>query len=339
MNARWLNQRLLGVAALTATLAGCGNREYPMNTLAPKSDLAQAIYRLMLEVTAWDTLILLIVIVAFTLAVFFFSTRVGEAGPPSSVASSLGLEVAWTMGPALILLFIAIPTVREVFRSQPRVPTKGELSVNVVAHQWWWEFRYDDGSNVVTANELHIPSGRPIRLRLVSQDVIHSFWVPELGGKRDVVPGQLNQIDLIANMPGEYYGQCAEFCGLSHANMRFRVFVDPPDKFAAWEKEQQAPGAIPAVGTPAAIGAQEFANSPCTTCHAIKGVSTGYVGPDLTHLASRTTIAGAIMKNDPKDLTQWITHPSAMKPGAQMPDLGLRGDQLKDLVTYLESLK
>jgi cytochrome c oxidase subunit 2 len=338
MNARKRKSLLLALASFAALIAGC-NRDYPMTTMAPKSDLGQAIYRLMLEVTGWDLLILVIVTVAFILAVFFFSTRVGEAGPPSSVASSLGLEVAWTMGPALILLAIAVPTVREVFRSQPRQPVKGELAVNVVAHQWWWEFRYDDGTNVVTANELHIPSNRPIRLRLVSQDVIHSFWVPVLGGKRDVVPGQVNQINLIAQEPGEYYGQCAEFCGLSHANMRFRVFVEPPEQFAAWEKDQQAPGAIPAPGTPAAIGAQEFANSPCTTCHTIKGVSSGYVGPDLTHLASRTTIAGAIMKNDPNDLKQWITHPSAMKPGAQMPDLGLGGDQLNDLVTYLESLK
>ncbi len=336
---RYLNLKRGWGAALFALLAGCGKHATPMTTFAPKSDLAQWIQNLYWEITAWDLLILLIVITAFVLAVFFFSTRVGEAGPASSVASDLGLEVAWTVGPALVLLFISIPTVRLIFRSQPRMPEKGELPITVVAHQWWWEFHYDDATKIVTANELHIPSNRPIRLKLVSNDVIHSFWVPALGGKRDVIPGQINQINLVATVPGEYYGQCAEFCGLSHANMRFRVIVDSQADFAKWQKTQEAVAAVSAPGTPAGIGAQIFANSPCTTCHAIKGVSKGYIGPDLTHLASRHTLASGLFDNDRKNMAKWIVDPEAMKPGAEMPAFGISGEQLNDLVAYLESLK
>jgi cytochrome c oxidase subunit II len=338
---RRLNLRLLALATFAALLAGCGGDDtvHPMSTLAPRSDLASWCYGLFMEVTAWDLLILAIVVVAFVLAVFFFSTRVGEAGPPTSVSSDLKLEIAWTLGPALILLFISIPTVRLIFRTQPRAAVANEFPITVIAHQWWWEFHYDDGSGAITANELHIPADRPIHLKLVSNDVIHSFWVPRLGGKRDVVPGQVNEIHLIANIPGNYYGQCAEFCGDSHANMRFRIFVDKPDDFAMWEKAQAAPGAMPAEETPASRGAQVFANSPCTTCHTISGVSKGYVGPDLTHLASRTTIASGVFANDPQHLTEWIEHPDELKPGARMPDFGLRGAELNDLVAYLESLK
>jgi cytochrome c oxidase subunit 2 len=338
-------RRLFGIAplllAMAIAVAGCQSDDpaHPMSTMAPRSDLANWCYGLFMEVTAWDLLILVIVVVAFILAVFFFSTRVGEAGPPTSVSSDLGLEVAWTLGPALILLMISIPTVRLIFRTQPRAAVANELPITVIAHQWWWEFRYDDGSKVFTANELHLPANRPIRLKLISADVIHSFWVPRLGGKRDVVPGQENQINLIANVPGEYFGQCAEFCGLSHANMRFRIFVDAPADFASWEQIQATPGAAPADGTAASRGAQIFADSPCTTCHTINGVSKGYIGPDLTHLASRKTIASGILRNDSKHLTEWIEHPGEMKPGAEMPNFALGGDQLNDLVAYLESLK
>jgi len=338
---RNLTSRLLALSVFATMLSGCGGEDpvHPMSTLAPRSDLANWINALFMEITAWDLLILAIVTVAFILAVFVFSTRVGEAGPPTAVSSDLTLEIAWTLGPALILLFISIPTVRLIFRSQPRGVVANELPITVVAHQWWWEFHYDDGSGAITANELHIPAERPIHLKLVSNDVIHSFWVPRLGGKRDVVPGQVNSIHFISTIPGEYYGQCAEFCGVSHANMRFRIFVDEPDSFALWEKSQAQPGAVPMQATAARRGAEIFASSPCTTCHTITGISKGYVGPDLTHLASRTTIAAGVLSNNPHDLTEWIEHPDDMKPGARMPDFGLRGAQLNDLVAYLESLK
>jgi len=335
-----------GAFLLTATVpaAACfacaKGRALPMTTLAPKSDLAEWIYHLFIQVTLWDALILVIVVTAFILAVFVFSSRVGEAAPPSSAASDLGLEIAWTVGPALILLMISIPTVRTIFRSQPRLVPAGSLVIKVTAHQWWWEFTYQD-SGVMTADELHIPTGRPIRLHLLSNDVIHSFWVPQLGGKRDVVPGQMNELTLQAFVPGTYLGQCAEFCGLSHANMKFRVMVETPDQFATWQRsEQGAPAAANQNTSPAAIeGARIFANSPCTTCHRIDGVSKGYIGPDLTHFGSRTTLAGGVLSNTPANVAKWVTDPEAIKPGAQMPRLGLAGEQLNALVAYLESLK
>jgi cytochrome c oxidase subunit II len=250
----------------------------------------------------------------------------------------LGLEIAWTLGPTLVLLMISVPTIRTIFRSQPAVPPKGALEIKVVAHQWWWEFDYPDGAKA--SNELHIPVNRPIRLHLESGDIIHSFWVPQLGGKRDVVPGQINELTFVATVPGVYPGQCAEFCGLSHANMRFRTFVDSPDNFAKWDKDQLAgPVAISSSDSLASDGAKVFADSPCTTCHMIQGVSKGYIGPDLTHFGGRTTLAAGVLKNTPENVAKWIENPQEIKPGANMPPLLLPGPQLNALVAYLESLK
>jgi cytochrome c oxidase subunit II len=323
---------------IALTIAGCSATDRPMTTLAPKSDLAQWIQALFIDVTLWDALVLAIVVVAFVLAVFVFSTRVGEAAPSSAASSDLGLEIAWTLGPVLILLMITIPTVRTIFRSQPAVTPAGALEIRVIAHQWWWEFEYPDGAK--TSNELHIPANRPIRLKLESGDIIHSFWVPQLGGKRDVVPGQINELTFVATVPGMYRGQCAEFCGLSHANMRFRTFVDSPDDFAKWDRAQLA-GPVAAAPTDqlAANGAKVFADSPCTTCHMIQGLSKGYIGPDLTHFGSRTTLAAGVLKNTPDNVAKWIENPQEIKPGANMPPLLLPGPKLNALVAYLESLK
>ncbi|WP_333647933.1 cytochrome c oxidase subunit II [Candidatus Binatus sp.] len=324
--------------AIALAIAGCSATGHPMTTLAPKSDLAQWIQNLYIDVTVWDAIILAIVVCAFILAVFVFSSRVGEAAPASTASSDLGLEIAWTLGPTLVLVMISVPTIRTIFRSQPAVAPAGALEIKVVAHQWWWEFRYPDGAK--TGNELHIPADRPIRLLLESADIIHSFWVPQLGGKRDVVPGQINELTFVATVPGMYPGQCAEFCGLSHANMRFRVFVDSPDEFAKWDREQLAgPAAIPATDLLASDGAKVFANSPCTTCHMIQGISKGYIGPDLTHFASRTTLAAGVLKNTPENLAKWIGNPQETKPGANMPALLLPGPKMNALVAYLEGLK
>jgi cytochrome c oxidase subunit II len=330
-------RRVAGAIVVAAAICGCGREDHPMTTLAPKSDLAAWIYALFLQVSAWDALIFAIVLTALALALFRFSTRVGEAAPRAPAAADLRLEVAWTIGPALVLLFISIPTVRTIFRSQPPIAPADALVIKVVAHQWWWQFDYPDGG-ISTANELHVPLDRPVMLRLESGDVIHSFWVPPLGGKRDVVPGQVNELTFVAREKGEYFGQCAEFCGLSHANMRFRVFVDTPEQFAAWKRDQLGPPIAVASGA-AAGGAAYFANSPCTTCHTIAGISKGRTGPDLTHFASRTTLAAGVLPNTPDKVAQWIEDPARLKPGAQMPALGLRGKPVDDLVAYLESLR
>lgn len=340
---RVLLRRLMGVA-VGGALAGCAGQHHPMNTLVTKSNLASWIYSLFVQVTFWDLLVLAIVVAALALAIFWFSTRVGDPTEPAAFQSDTRLELAWIIGPALILLAITVPTVRTIIRTQPNRWPKNALTVKVIAHRWWWEFRYPQ-YHIQTADELHLPVNREIHFELTSADIIHSFWVPALGGKRDVIPGQVNQITLIANTPGEYYGQCAEFCGLSHANMRFRVFVQTQDGFKKWMDHQLKPPVNPGSG-PAAAGAAIYKNAPCAICHQIRGVSGfskqytyGFRGPDLTHFGSRTTIAAGILDNNPKNLARWIANPPEVKPGARMPALGVRGKELDELVAYLESLK
>jgi cytochrome c oxidase subunit II len=333
------------LAALALSATGCKPRApYPLDTLAPTSDLTRSIYDLFVEVTVLDIIVLIVVVAALFLAMLVFSTRAGSARQPSVKHSDMYLEMAWTIVPALILLAITVPTVRIIIKTQPYSWPKDALTVEVIAHQWWWEFHYPT-LGVETADEVHIPTGQTIHFAMFSKDVIHSFFMPQVGGKRDVVPGQENQITLVANVPGEYYGQCTEFCGDSHANMRFRVFVQSPTDFQQWVKHQLEPPLKPASG-PAAAGAKIFANAPCAICHTIRGVSGfskeytyGFRGPDLTHFASRGTLAGAILDNTPQNVALWIRNPDAVKPGANMPTLGLSGEDMNNLVAYLESLK
>jgi cytochrome c oxidase subunit II len=335
----------LVTAIIALAITGCKPRAaYPLDTLAPTSDLTRAFYDLFVEVTILDIIVLIVVVGALFLAIAFFSTRTGAGRRPSVKHSDMYLEMAWTIIPALILLAITVPTVRVIIRTQPYSWPKNTLPVEVIAHQWWWEFHYPT-LGVETADEVHIPTGQVIHFELFSKDVIHSFFMPQVGGKRDVIPGQENQITLVANIPGEYYGQCTEFCGDSHANMRFRVFVQTPADFQQWVKHQLGPPVKPTSG-PAAAGAKIFANAPCAICHTIRGVSGfskeytyGFRGPDLTHFGSRSTFAGAIMDNTPHNVATWIRNPDEVKPGANMPTLGLSGGEMNELVAYLESLK
>jgi cytochrome c oxidase subunit 2 len=212
------------------------------------------------------------------------------------------------------------------------------MTVEAIGHQWYWEFRYP-GTRAVTADELHIPVGTRVNLVATTADVIHSFWVPELNRKIDTIPGQQNRILLYANRAGVYRGECAEFCGLQHAHMGMLVFAQPKAQFRAWLKKQAAPAAEPT--TPAARrGEQAFLGGSCSSCHAIRGTpARGFVGPDLTHLASRTTLAGLTIPNSRSYLARWITDSQHFKPGNDMPDFRLRDSQLQSLVTYLEGLK
>jgi cytochrome c oxidase subunit 2 len=338
---------ILGAIAWVLACVGCApapGEHYPLDTLTPKSDVTQKFYDIFYTITAIDIVILIVVAAAFFLALFVFSSRAGEPGEPSHKHHDLWLEMAWTIIPSILVIFITVPTVRTIIQTQPDKWPPDTLEVRVIAHQWWWEFRYPE-SGVVTADEAHIPVHRTIHFSMVTRDVIHSFFMPAIGGKRDVVPGQTNSITLNANEVGQYWGQCTEFCGDSHANMRFRVFVDSPADFAAWTKHQLEDPVKADEGT-AAAGAKIFADAPCAICHTIRGVSGfskeytyGFRGPDLTHFGSRGTIAGAILDNNPENLARWIMNPSEVKPGANMPTLGLSGQELNDLVAYLESLK
>jgi cytochrome c oxidase subunit 2 len=332
------------LVALVACMAGC-SQKYPMDTLSNGSDFAQRIHSLYIFVNWIDFVIMVIVLATMFMGIFWFSTRVGEPGEPSTVTSDIRLEVAWTAIPALILVFITVPTIRTIWATQPDKWPADALTVKVIAHQWWWEFQYPE-YGIDTADEVHLPVGRVVHFSMQSADIIHSFWIPGLGGKRDVVPGQINSITLTPNQTGEFYGQCVEFCGTSHANMRIRSFVETKDGFDQWVKQQQAPPVTPAEGGSAAAGAKIFANAPCAICHTVRGISGfsnqysgNFKAPDLTHFGSRTTLAGSILDNTQQNLATWIQNPQKVKPGVNMPTLGLQGKDLNDLVAYLESLK
>lgn len=266
-------------------------------------------------------------------------SRKGGGADPKQLHGHTKLELLWTAIPAVILTGIAFMTVPVIF-DQAREP-EGALQVEVIGHQWWWEYRYENG--VVTADELHIPTGRPVRLTLKSVDVIHSFWIPKLAGKQDVVPGRINHLTMEATNPGEYLGQCAEFCGLSHANMRAKAVAHEPADFDRWVTEQLAD----AVNDESVNEGRElFLNETfaqgqsCISCHAIKGTeAAGVIGPNLTHLASRDRFAGGMLEMNEENLKEWLEDPPAIKPGSLMPDLGLTDDQIDDLTAYLLSLE
>jgi cytochrome c oxidase subunit II len=215
--------------------------------------------------------------------------------------------------------------------------------LRVVGHQWWWELQYLVGGEthrVVTANEIHIPSGQPVDIELVSADVIHSFWVPELHGKVDLVPGHVNRIRVQADRPQTFRGECAEFCGVQHANMILLVQAEAPDVFRAW-LAGQASDAVAPVAADVTHGQQLVLSGACVLCHTIRGTGAhGVIGPDLTHLASRRRIAGNELANNTANLSAWVTHAQSLKPSAQMPNLSVfNGEELHDVVAYLETLK
>jgi cytochrome c oxidase subunit 2 len=305
-----------------------------MTTVLPKSDLGRVSHDLFMTISGWAIVIFVVVEALLLLTVWRFRHRPGR-GEPKPVLGHLGLEITWTLIPVVIVISITVPTIAAVFRTQAPPPPEA-LRVEVIGHQWWWEARYPD-LGVTTANELHLPVGRPVSLSLKSADVIHSFWVPQLGGKRDLIPGRVNFLTFTVREPGEYPGQCAEFCGISHANMRLLVVAQSPEEFKAWAQRVKAPPAAPAGG--AADGLQAFLAGGCVACHTIQGVSPGVVGPDLTHFGSRKTLAGGLLPNTPEHLARWLANPPAVKPGALMPKLPLTGAQISALVVYLGSLK
>jgi cytochrome c oxidase subunit 2 len=222
--------------------------------------------------------------------------------------------------------------------TQAPAASKTALTIEAIGHQWYWEFRYP-GAKAVTADEMHIPVATRINLVAKTADVIHSFWVPELNRKIDTIPGQQNRILLYANRAGIYRGQCAEYCGLQHAHMGMLVFAQPKAQFDAWLRRQAAPAKAPQSGL-ARRGEQVFLDGPCSSCHAIRGTgAAGYVGPDLTHLASRTTLAGLTIPNRRDYLARWVANAQHFKPGNQMPDIQMSQRRLRALVAYLETLR
>lgn len=278
------------------------------------------------------------VLVLFLYALFRRRRSVPEeVTQPNPRRDRLFIVAGGIVIPVLILTVVFISTVRGLGAlAAPDIPE--ERVIEVVGHQWWWEVHYPF-YQFTTANEIHIPVGVPVQLRLVSADVIHSFWVPELHGKLDLMPNDINFLSLQADQPGIYYGQCAEFCGLQHAKMGLIVVAQPLEEYLQWLERQQQPAAE-VTGEELLAGQRVFLSSDCAECHTIRGTNaTGVSGPDLTHLASRLTLAAGILENNRGNLGGWISNPQRIKPGNKMPAVDMTGPQLQSLLAYLESLE
>lgn len=334
--ARVIPTRLLApvvLVALALVLGACAADYFPQNAMEPRSDFAHTINDLFWLIIYWSIVVFVLVEVLLVYAVFRFRRRPGQE-LPAQIHGNTRLEIAWTLAPALILATIAVPTIRTIFETQAP-PDPQALQVRAIGHQWWFEFQYP-GLKITTANDLWIPAGRKVDVALESADVIHSFWPPKLGGKRDMIPGHVNRISFTPQAPGLYWGECAEFCGAAHANMGFRVIVAEPERFDQWVKEMQAPPAQDATNP----GFQAFLTSGCIACHTIAGTpAQGKLGPDLTYFGRRHTIAAGTMPNTPENLAKWLKNPPGVKPNAQMPNLMLTDDKIEALVAYLGSLK
>jgi len=329
-------QATLTVLGLVLLLTACG-QEYPQSTLAPLSDASQVIQDLFVSIFWWAVVVFIIVEGLLIVAVWRFRDR-GDGKTPTPVHGHTLMEIGWTLAPAVILVLIAVPTIRAVWILDLPSPDPDALEIEVIGHQWWWEFRYPD-FDIVTANELHVPVGRTVSVSLESADVIHSFWFPRAAGKRDVVPGHRNELWFKVDSAGTYPGACAEFCGESHALMLMRLVAEDTQDFEAWVQRMREPSVEPTA--PLALeGRDLFLSSACIACHRIEGTSAqGAVGPDLTHVGSRQTIAAGVLENTPEEMARWLRAPEAVKPGVLMPNQNLTEEQIEKLVAYLSSLQ
>lgn len=336
-----------------AVLSACDNNG--ANFLLPQSNAANAESNLFWFILIVATIIFVLVTSALLYSVIRFRARPGSP-EPRQIAGNTKIEIAWTITPSIILFIILAVTISTMFAVASPPGNQTDMTVNVIGHQWWWEFQYP-ATKIVTADEMHIPVGARVHVNLGSDNVIHSFWVPELVGKTDVIPGHNNSLWIQANTPGTYRGECTEFCGAQHAHMDFSVVVQTQADYTAWVAQQQTPGTTPIAGTQEAAGYKVFTTSGCLSCHVVNcsatvsqcptNVGTIHIGPNLTHFGSRGLIAGGVLSNTPANLSEWILHAQDVKYGADMPSFdgtspnysALSQTQVDDLVAYLESLK
>ena len=317
------------------------------NPASPPAESIRSLFVLVLAVTA---AIFLVVEGVLLYSIVRFRRSAPDGHEPPQVYGSMPIEIAWTAAPMLIVFLLALILTRTEFevRVDPHTPPVGSkpLYVTVIGHQWWWEFIYDkyEGQDlgIIAANELHIPAGdldaaRPVYLTLKSADVCHSFWVPRLAGKTDLIPGRTNQMWFQTNQQGLFLGQCAEYCGTQHAHMLLRVNVDSSSAFRNWLENQQKPAVDdPAVRT----GRDVFLSQSCVNCHRVRGTTArGTYAPDLTHLMSRQTLASGMIPNTRDQLKAWLMDPQQIKSGCLMPAFGLSGLEADLLVSYLMTLK
>jgi len=311
------------------------------NIFNPTSTPAKSIADLSLFVLVITGIIFFVVFVLLLYSVIKFRARKTDDGrEPAQVYGSTQIELAWTITPILIVVVLFLATARVIHAIQDAPEPAGAVDVIAIGHQYWWEFRYPK-LGIVTANELHVPVSNPDHptptfLQLLSADTDHSFWVPELAGKTDLIPNHPNRLWMDPQRPGIFLGQCAQYCGVQHAKMLLRVSVDGPEDFANWVRVQQGPG----VEDPsAAAGRRVFEDNACMNCHLVDRTSAdGHFGPDLTHLMSRATIAAGAAENTHDNLRLWIQNPSAIKPGSLMPAMKLSDADLDAVVSYMETL-
>ncbi len=356
-------RRLAPLFCLIAlAVAGCSPDHYPQTALRPISDFGRIGDDIQTTTLKWAVVVFVLVEGALLYAVFKFKGKATDP-EPTQVHGNTTIEIVWTVIPALILAAIAVPTVRGIFETNAS-PASGALEVHVIGHQWWWEFRYPS-LKVTTANELHIPVGQTVSLKMETADVVHSFWNPRFAGKRDVFPNRETRLWFKAEQAGEYPGQCAEFCGIQHGRMAFRVVAQPAEEFKAWgehmqsltakpmtppapppqadtakRKPEQGPPAPPeAVAAAPGAGEKLFLSKGCVGCHSLNAYEapTGMIGPNLANVGARTYIGAGTLKNTDENLARWIMNPQVIKQGVLMPNLGVNAADAKALAAFLRA--
>jgi cytochrome c oxidase subunit 2 len=327
--------RSLCAVGVALALAGCGGRQSIVGAASRQSHD--------IEVLWWWMLAAAVVVFLGAVALLGIAyLRRGVRGLPlvgerEGVAEGMVLVFGVGVPVVALLALFGVSDVYMIGETSPPRPSTTAMTVHVIGHQWWWEVRYP-GTDVVTANEIHIPVDTRVDVIATTDDVIHSFWVPELNRKIDMIPGMHNRILLDGTKVGEYRGQCSQYCGFQHANMSFEVYVQRPPAYRAWLSGQER-GAGTALSPSEQAGERLFMSSQCESCHTIAGTpAQGTIGPNLTHLASRVGLASEEIPNTPRELAAWIRNPQAIKPGTRMPDLGLSPGQVSELVSYLDAL-
>ena len=326
---------------LAAGLCMAAPKDNPISSIFDaRSTPAQSIRHLSYFVLTVTGIIFAVVFGLLTYAVVKFRSRGNDQREPAQVYGSTQIEISWTIIPILIVVVLFLVTARVIHAVQDAPKPAEAVDVTAIGHQFWWEFRYP-GLGVVTANELHIPVSDvshplPTFLKLLSADTDHSFWVPQLAGKTDLIPNRVNEMWLDPQETGLFLGQCAQYCGTQHAKMLLRVYVDTPADFKTWINAQQQTAIR---DEKVAEGRRVFETTACLNCHAITGTNgDGRFGPDLSHLMSRHTIAAGAAENTPQNLRLWIQNPDAIKPGSLMPAMKLNDSDLDALLRYLETL-
>ena len=339
---------LIGAVLILGACSFFGSEDQPLTTFEPAGPFAEQIDNLFWPVFWIAVAVFILVQGAILVAVFMFRDRDGSK-EAKQLHGSPKLEIAWTIVPALILAGIAVPTTAAVFELTECDPDA--IEIQVIGHQWWFEYHYPE-AEIDTANIMVIPAGQEVCAVMTSDDVLHNFWIPALNGKRYLVPGQTTLLRLQADEPGEYWGHCAEFCGLSHSLMRARVQAVEPAEYEAWLAEQQTAAATPVEGTDEYEGFEVFGAKGCIQCHTVRFEDdsasniierASFNGPDLTHFASRNVFAGAILPEEGQSrgeaLKDWLADPPYIKPGSFMPDLALTEAEIDALIVWLDSME